>query len=170
MFPQKNQSVPLKLIIYFSLAHLRIRPLTFAIFIIICLGVGLFGFNLFGALCASSILISVSFRSEDFSDIISSNIFLIHFSSSSSEMPMMHRLTHFMLSHRPLILSSCFFQLVLCQSWLGDFRHSIFQVTNLLFFIIHSALHNLYMFLWFSIVFLFRVFLYSFFSRILLHL
>jgi len=67
----------------FSLASFRILSLTFAIFIIICLGVGLFGFNLFGAFCAPCILLSVFFRFEKFSAIISSNIFSIPFSFSS---------------------------------------------------------------------------------------
>ena len=63
----------------FSLAAFRILSLTFATFIIICLGVGLFGFNLFGPLCAYFILISVSFRFAKFSAIISSNIVSIPF-------------------------------------------------------------------------------------------
>ena len=41
----------------FSLAAFRILSLTFSIFIIICLGVGLFGVSLFGDLCASCNLI-----------------------------------------------------------------------------------------------------------------
>uniref|UniRef100_A0A4X1WB81 Uncharacterized protein n=1 Tax=Sus scrofa TaxID=9823 RepID=A0A4X1WB81_PIG len=76
---------------------------------IICLGLGLFGFNLFGALCAFCILISVSFRFGKFSTIISSNIFSIPFSfSSPSGTPIMCIFVFFVLSHRSLILLSCF--------------------------------------------------------------
>ena len=129
----------------FSLPAFRIFSLTFAIFIIICLGTGLFGFNLFGALCASYILLWVSFQFGKFLDTISSNIFLIPFSfSSPSGILTIHSLACFMLSHRSLLLPSCFFNLVFCLlSWLGDFRYSIFHVTNSFLCIIHSALQFL---------------------------
>ena len=93
---------------------------------------GLFGFNLFEALCASYILMSVSFRFGKFSAIISSSMFSMPFSfSSPSGIPVMHRLAHFILSHRSLVLLSCFFNLVFCLlSWLVDFHYFIFQVTN----------------------------------------
>ena len=102
--------VPLYLTLCFSLAAFRIFFLIFAIFIMICLCVGLFGFNLLGTLCASCILISVSFRFGTFSDIVSSNIFSIPFSFSSlSGIPIMHRLGCFTLSHRSLIMLLVFF-------------------------------------------------------------
>ena len=70
---------------------------------------GLFGFNLFGTLCASYILISVFFRFGKYSDIIYSNILSIPFSFySPSEIPIIHRVPHFMLFHRSLMLLSCF--------------------------------------------------------------
>ena len=51
---------------------------TFAILIMICLGVGLYGFILFGILCVSYTCITVSFfMFGKFSAIISSNTFLI---------------------------------------------------------------------------------------------
>ena len=101
---------PLYVTFCFFLAAFRILSLslTFAIFMM-CLGVGLFGFNLFGALCASYILKSVSFRFGKFPVIISSNIFSIPLSfSTPSGIPIMLRLAHFILSHRSLILLSCF--------------------------------------------------------------
>ena len=85
---------------------------------IICLGVDLFGVNFFRALCASYILISVFFRLGKFSDIISSNMFSIPFSSPSG-IPVLRRLVLFILSHRSLILLSCFFIgfSVCCPDW-----------------------------------------------------
>ena len=130
--------------ICFCLAAFRILSLSliFSIFIIICLGVSLFGFNLFGALCVSCILISVSFRFRKFPVIISSNIFSIPLSfSSPSGIPIMPRLAYFILSHRCLILL-LFFHLVFCLlSCLGDFHYSIFCITNSLFCIIHSGFY-----------------------------
>ena len=56
----------------------------FAILVMIYLGVGLFGFILFGILCASSTLIYVSFfRFGNFSAVISSNTFSSPFFLSS---------------------------------------------------------------------------------------
>ena len=81
---------------------------------------GLFGFNLFGALCASYILISVYFRFGMFSDIISSNVISIPFSfPSPSGIPIIHRLAHITLSHRSLFLFSCFsiWFSVCCPDW-----------------------------------------------------
>ena len=98
-----------------ALAAFRILSLTFAIFVIIGLGVGLFGFNLFGALCDFGRLMSVFVRFAKFSAITSSNVFLISFSFlSPSGIPIMHRLAHFILSHGSLILLSCFCHLVFC--------------------------------------------------------
>ena len=71
--------VPLKLTLCFSLAAFRIFSLTFAIVIITCVGLGLFGFNLFGDLCASCILRSVSLDLESFQAIISSIYFYFPF-------------------------------------------------------------------------------------------
>ena len=69
----------------------------------------LFAFNLFGALCAACILISVCFRFGKFPSIISSNVFSIPFPFSfPSGIPIMCRLAYFILSHRSLILLSCF--------------------------------------------------------------
>ena len=128
-----------------SLAAFRILSLslTFAIFITICLGVGLLQFNLFGALYTSCFLILVSFRFRKFSAVISSNIFSIPLSfSSPSVIPIMHRLACFILSHRSLILLLCFFHLFFCLlSYLGDFHYSIFHITNSFLCIIHSGFY-----------------------------
>ena len=71
---------------------------------------GLFGFKFWGALCASSILILVSFRLGTFLAIISSNICTIIFSFSyPSGIPSICRLAYFVLSHSSPILLSCFF-------------------------------------------------------------
>ena len=115
--------------------------LSFAIFIIMCLGVGLFGFNVFVALCAPCVLIDVSFQFGQFSPIISPNIFSTPFSFSSPGIPFMQRLPHFVLSHRSLILILWFFFpfgfcLLFC---LGDFHYSIFHIANSFLCNIHSA-------------------------------
>ena len=130
----------------FSLAAFRIVSLflTFAIFIIICLGVGLFGFNFLGAFCSSYILTSVFFRFGKFSDIISSIIFSIPFSFSSSGIPIMHRLACFILSHRSLIFLSFLKNLVFYLSfWFCDFGYSVFQVIYWLLCIVHSSVQCL---------------------------
>ena len=84
---------------------------TFAILIIICLGVGLFEFILFGTFCASCTWICVSFfRFGTSSAIISSNTFLIPLSLSSPfGTPITCRLAPFTLPHTPHILLSFFF-------------------------------------------------------------
>ena len=108
----------------FSLAAFRIlsSSLTFATFIIICLGIGLFGSNLFGALYASCVLISVSWSFGKFSATISSNIFWIPFSVSSPPgIPLMCRLACYILSHRSLILLSCFSFVFLSAVLIGWF-------------------------------------------------
>jgi len=73
---------PLQLTLYFSLAVFRILclSLTFAILIMICLGVGLFVFILFGTLCASCTRIFASFSFVKFSVVTSSDTFSIPFS------------------------------------------------------------------------------------------
>ena len=136
----------------FAFVAFRILSLTFAIFIVICLGVGLFGFNIFGAFCSSCILISVSFRFGKFSDIISSNIFSIPFYFSSSGIPLC---VDWPTSYYPIDVLYCshgfFIWFSVCCPdwvisiflWLGDFHYSIFQVTNLFLCIIHSALQCL---------------------------
>ena len=96
----------------FSLTVFKILSLSlvFAILIIMCLGVDLFGFILFGTLCASSTWMSVSFsRLGKFSAIISSDKFSAPFSVSSlSGPPMMQMVVHSMLSQNFLKLSSFF--------------------------------------------------------------
>lgn len=62
------------------------------------------------------------------------------FFTSPSGIPTMHRLAHFMLSHRSLILLSGFFHLVFCLlSSLGDLLSSIFHITDKFPCIIHSS-------------------------------
>ena len=64
--------------LFVFLSVFRNLSLALAIFTKICLGIGLFGFILFGILCASCIWISVSFfRFGKFSAIISPNTFSI---------------------------------------------------------------------------------------------
>uniref|UniRef100_A0A8W4FBA7 Secreted protein n=1 Tax=Sus scrofa TaxID=9823 RepID=A0A8W4FBA7_PIG len=107
-----------------------------------CLGVGLFGFSLFGALCASCILNPVSFRFGKFPAIISSNIFSIPLSfSTPSGIPIMRRLARFILSHRSHIAFQ-FFDSVFCLlTRLSDFHYSIFHITDSFFCIIHSGFY-----------------------------
>ena len=100
--------------------------LTFAI-LLICLGMSLFEFILFGTLCASYTWISASFLNfGKFSAIISSNTFSIPFClSSSSGTSITHRLAYFILFHRFCMLLS-FFHLFFCLLfWLGYFQCSI---------------------------------------------
>ena len=73
--------VPLYVTSCFSFAALILSfYLFFVILIIMCLGVTLFGFILFGTLCASWTWMSVSFsRLRKFSTIMSSNKFSVSF-------------------------------------------------------------------------------------------
>lgn len=88
------------------------------------------------------------FRFAKFSVIISSNPFLIPFSLSfPSEIPIMHRLAHFILSHRDLILPFFFFSFgFLSAVLIGSFplfclpEHLFFSYS---LFMIHSAIHCL---------------------------
>ena len=101
----------------FSLAPFKILSLylTFGILIMMCLGVGLFGFILFGILCAFWTYMSVSFtRLEKFSIIIifSNKFSIICSVSFSSSIPMMLILVHLKLFQR-LFTLSCLFGLFL---------------------------------------------------------
>ena len=72
--------VPLDMSLCFSRAVFRILSLTFVILIIMCFGMGLFGFILFWMLSASYTWISVpSSGFGNFSAIISLNTFLTPF-------------------------------------------------------------------------------------------
>ena len=76
--------VPLYITNCFSLAAFKILFFTFDILIIMCLGVGLFGFILFEMFRASWTCMSASFnRLGKFSTIISSNSFSVIFSLAS---------------------------------------------------------------------------------------
>ena len=88
--------------------------LNFDSLINMCLGVFLFGFILYGALCASWTLLTISFPILwKFSTIISSNIFSDpFFFSSFSWTPIIQILVHLMLSQRSLRLSSILFILI----------------------------------------------------------
>ena len=132
--------VPLKLTLCFSLVAFRILSLIFAIFIIICLGVGMFRFNFWRAFCACYISIYVFFRFGKVSAIISSNIFSVSFYFSSPGLPIMCGFVCFILSHR-FLTAFMFFHLVFCllSQW-GYFHYSIFQVTNYFPCIIYSIL------------------------------
>ena len=71
--------IPLFMTPCFFLVAFRILSLTFGILIVICLCVCLFGFTLFGTLCASFRWIIFFFRFGKFPAIISSNTFLTPF-------------------------------------------------------------------------------------------
>ena len=81
----------------------------------ICLCMALFGFILFGTLCASCTWISVSFfRFGKFSAIISSNTFLIPFSLSSPLEPLLRLSCHALCCLIDLL--SCFHFFFICLS------------------------------------------------------
>ena len=84
--------------------------LIFPILIIVCLGVDLLGFILFGTLCHSRFWMSVSFpKLQSFSGIISLNKFPApFFLSSPSGTPTMQKIACLMLFQRSLKLSSFF--------------------------------------------------------------
>ena len=112
----------------------------FPIFNIVCLSADLSGFNMFGILCASCILVCVCFKFGKILAIISSNIFQVHFSwSSSSGICGRHRLVCLVLCHRSIAFILCFMALCLV-SWLSDFYCSIVQDPILFLGIIHLAL------------------------------
>ena len=98
---------------FFSLAAFNIFSLylIFDSYINTCLGVFLFGFILYGTLCASWTWLTVYFPMlGKFLSIISSNIFSDpFFFSSSSGTPIIQMLVHLMLSQRFLSLSSILF-------------------------------------------------------------
>nr|KAF6387751.1 hypothetical protein mMyoMyo1_008189 [Myotis myotis] len=103
--------IPLYVTEFLSLAVFKILSLSFAlgILIMMCLGVVLFGFLLFGVLCASWTCKSISFtRWGKFSVIISSNRFSISCSLSSSGTPIILMLVRLKLSERLLTLPSHF--------------------------------------------------------------
>ena len=84
--------IPLYMALCFSLAAFRALSsfLTFAILIMICLGIDLFGFIFWGTFCASCTWIAVSFFwLGKFLALISSNKFSIPFYLSSSETTVM---------------------------------------------------------------------------------
>ena len=107
----------------FSLAAFKILSLLlfFTNLITTCLSVDLFGFILFGTLCASWTWMSVSFpRLGKFSAIISSNKLSAPFSLSSlSGTPIVQMLTCLMLSQRSLKVSSFFIIPFLFSGQLG---------------------------------------------------
>ena len=107
--------IPLYVICCFSLAAFNIfcLYLIFDSLINMCLGVFLFGFILYGTLCASWTWLTISFPMlGKFLIIISSNIFSDpFFSSSSSGTPIIQMLVCLMLSQRSLRLSSILFLL-----------------------------------------------------------
>ena len=103
---------PLYVISCFSLAAFKIISLSlnFAIFIMICLGVTLYGFILIGTLCTSWACMTFSLiKLRKFSVIIFSNRFSMPCSPSSpSGNPMIWVLSHFRLCCNSLKPSSSF--------------------------------------------------------------
>ena len=138
----------------------------------ICLGVGLFVFILFGTLCASYTWIFASFSFVKFSVVTSSDTFSIPFSLySSSGIPTVCRLAHFILSHRSLLLLSFFFShLFVCVFYFFDWVISIlsnrsFILSSALFILLSIAFSSTFVLASelkiFSCLFMFLVLFYS---------
>ena len=114
---------PLYVTSCFSLAAFKILSLSwnFAILIMMCFAVGLFGFLLFRTLCVSWICVTFSpLRLGKFSITTFSNSFSIHRSSfSPSGIPSIRILLRFMLLFISLIPSSFFLSLFSfsCSFW-----------------------------------------------------
>ena len=95
----------------FSLAAFKILSLSwnFAILIMMCLRVGLFGFLFIGTLCASWICVTFSLiKLGKFSNIPFSNRLYIPCSSSLSGIPVIWVVLHFVFSYSSFNLSSFF--------------------------------------------------------------
>ena len=120
--------VPLSMTLYFSLAAFRIISLNFAIFIMVYLGMGLFGFISFRTLCNSHTWISFLLQVwEVFGHNLIRNIFYPFLSllSSLSGIPIISMLIHFMLPERLLKLFSflkiCLFFVVVVVVLVSEF-------------------------------------------------
>nr|KAF6392566.1 hypothetical protein mPipKuh1_007767 [Pipistrellus kuhlii] len=110
-----------------------------------CLGVVLFGFLLFGILCASWTCKSISFtRLGNFSVTISPSIISISCSFSSSGTPIILMLVRLKLSQRFLTLSSTFWNLLSSCFCGGVSSGSVFQIFDLILVIFHSVFRTLY--------------------------
>ena len=133
-----NHTIMSPLIIMRS--HNYVSPPTppITILIVICLGVCLFGFILFGTFWASWIWISAFFP---ILGKCSSTFSSFNFSGSSSvyspsRSPIMWILLHLMqsqMSHHVKILFSFF-----CSVWVS-YIYFVFQLTDAFFYLIHSA-------------------------------
>ena len=115
-----------------------------------CLGVVLFGSNLFGTLCASWTCMSISFaKLGKFSFIILSNKFSVSCSSSSSGITMIQKMACLEMSQSLHILSSfflnsCFFFLF----WLNVYFFLMFQIVALNLGFLFQSLHPLSVYDW----------------------
>ena len=108
---------------FFPAFQILSLSLTFDILIMMCLGVGLFGFILVGILCASWTCVSISFtKLGKFSVIIFSNRFPISCSFSyPSGSPMMQMLVYLRLSQRLLTSHFFFYSFFLLTVLIGWF-------------------------------------------------
>jgi len=135
---------PLYVTCCFSLAAFNILSLclVFVSLISMCLGLFLLGFILYGTLCTSCTLLTISFTMlGNFLTIISSKIFSYpFFLSTSSGTPIIWMLVHLILSQRSLRLSCSFHFILLFRSY---FHHFIFQFTDFFFCFRYSAIDSL---------------------------
>ena len=139
---------PLYVTSCFSLAAFKILSLSwkFAVLIMMCLGVGLFGFLLIGTLCHSWICVTFSLiRLGKFSIITFSNRFSIPCSSSSpSGIPIMWILLRFMLSCTSLNPSSFFLSLFLFLALSRCLFYFVLQCPDPILCLIKSAFDSFY--------------------------
>ena len=126
--------LPCRQLTAFFLRLLRFSlSLTFGIVIIMCLGVGLFEFILFGALCTSWTCTSISFtRLGKYYIIISSNKFSIPGPlPSPSGTPMVWIFSPLMVSWGPLNYSHFLDSFLFLMFWLGVFCYLVFKIADL---------------------------------------
>ena len=137
-FEKSDESLidaPLYVTTSFSLVAFRILSLSLSLVILVmmCLGAGFFGSNLFGTLWDSWTCVFFLHEIREFLVLIPSNTFSIPCSLSSSNIPIMLMFLCFMLSKMFLKLFSFFKFFFHFGSLPVFFFYLVFQITDLIF-------------------------------------